>query len=662
MPNSGTTPILRPALLVVLSLILGLLAGALHAAAPASAASAGVGWGHFTNASLAVPFKGTFAEGDVRAVCAEKGKAYPTDPLIDLGYVDAERVNTLSAGQTGEAPSVTPDQVAGINRVLHAFVDTNDRNEAAALEYAIHRVLSPVHSYRSVSGRVHATYDAVISEDMLPSAGAENIPLIQALADQMVDMINSTTAGIDATGTGTLVFTTGDSHTGTVTMVGTEASVGTITLTNGVFTATGSPTLEGATANTAYPIHGAPPADEATYRISGTFTFTPTAPVGYLPLVGMMGASNPGQQTAVTPGPVTSNVPFTGEGSDAASRSRVFQPVLATQAPRFFALGEPFSDTVRFATAPAADGSHNPWHQTDGAHIEITAHGTVYGPFAEVGADWPLAEAPEGAPVAAHMSLTTGPLGPTVDYAVTSTERATASGVYTIVWTTDAADYSDHARRFVPDSWVYTDAFGLADETGIVPMMLGGVSQADSAVVPGGVPGDTVSLTANGVWLQRDAHNIPVVLRWDAYHDARPASEIAEVAASDIPAEATLLGSVTVTVTSPGDVRTPGTATELGFTAPASGSIVWVPSIRDADQGDLAPLIDEWSEAYGVAAQVQQVLPPAVPDAPDAPEPAELAATGGGAPWPLWAGGAALLLIGVGALVSARRATSHRPV
>lgn len=655
MPVSGTRPSVRPALVVVVSLIAGLFAGALHASAPAAAADVGVGWGEFTNHSDAVPFKGTFAEGDMRAVCAEKGKAYPTDPLIDLGYVGSERINALRTGQTGEAPSVSDDQVAGISRVLHEYVDTTDPNEAAALEYAIHRVLSPEHSYRSVSGRTHPTYDAVIAEDMLPSAGPANIPLIQSLADRMVETINTTTAGVDATGAGTLVFTTDDTHTGTVTMVGTDASAGTITLTNGVFAATGSATLEDATANTAYPILGAPPADEATYRISGTFTFTPNAPVGYLPLVRLMGASNPRQQTAVGMGPVTSNIPFSGEGSDAAPRSLVFHPVLSTQAPRFFEIGEPFTDTVRFATAPADDGTHNAWHQSDEAHIEITAHGTVYGPFAEVGADWPLATAPADAPVAARMSLTTGPLGPTVEYAVTSTERAEASGVYTIVWTTDAADYSDQARRFVPEGWVYTDAFGLAEETGIVPMRLSGMSQADAPVVPGGVPGDTVSLAGTGVWLQQDAQNIPVVLRWDAYHDARPVSEIVEVAASDIPAEATLLGSVTVTVTDAGDVRTPGA--ELGFTAPASGSIVWVPSIRDADQGDFAGLIDEWSEAYGVPSQIQQVLPPAMPAAPDAPE---LAATGGGAAWPLLAGAAGLLAAGAWALVSGRSATSRR--
>jgi len=70
MPVSGTRPSLRPALLVVLSLIAGLFAGALHASAPAAAADAGVGWGEFTNPASAVPFKGTFAEGEVRAVCA----------------------------------------------------------------------------------------------------------------------------------------------------------------------------------------------------------------------------------------------------------------------------------------------------------------------------------------------------------------------------------------------------------------------------------------------------------------------------------------------------------------------------------------------------------------------------------------------------------------
>lgn len=567
----------------------------------ADAATGGVGWGTFGGHD--VKYAGTFTENGARIVCGQPGALYPTGQLNDAGFW------TNYNGVTG-------DQLAGINRVLTENIDTEDRNTAAALEYAIARTVDPNASHTNWSGQ-WMPYDDVINYDLYSTAGRDNVSTIQRLANEMVDTINSTTAGSGGTGSGTLDFAVDarNNYNGTVAMHGTPGSTGTITLTNGVFTDTGSNTHD-AVEGASYGVRGVAPTEDGTpYKITGTGHFTPPGQEGYAANVHVWTPTVDGQQRSLSPGEKAAPQPFDVAGGDPTNRSTTFQPVLTTTAQAFVQRGEAFTDTVRFSTAADAAGVNNSWYRSSvtSRAVPVTAEGTVYGPY-DKPAEQALDAAPTDAPVAGHMSVTTGDSGPDIEYTVTTTEKAPSAGYYYYVWTIDAAKQSDLGRRFLPAGYTFADKFGLSNEQSTVPMKITATTQVPQPEVPlSGVPADVATVDADGYWLKDAAgKNIPVVLRWDAYLDPRE-SGIEQVAVADKPADVELLGTTTQVITGEGQASTPS-ADELGFTAPASGegSIVWVARIVDGDQGQNADRIEEWTDAYGVPTEIQVLAQPKV--------------------------------------------------
>lgn len=577
-------------------------AGGVVTATPAEAASGGVGWGTFGDRDTA--YAGTFTQDGVNLICGDPGADYPTSHLND-------------AGLWTNFKGITGDKLAGLNRVFTEYGGTSDRNTAAALFYATHRIVDPSAALIDHSGHVQSSYDAVINFNLYRTVGSSNVREIQRIADDLTNIINTTTAGSGGTGSGQLNFALNpkNHYAGTVEMDGTPGSTGSITLDHGVFEDTGLSTRDNVQEGAAYGVRGVPDESGVFYKITGRGRFTPPGQEGYAPNVHVWTPTVGGQQRSLSAGEKASPQPFDVTGFDPADRTTVFQPTLSTTAQAFVQKGAAFADTVRFSTTSDGAGLNNPWYRSPatGRALPITAEGTVYGPFDEP-ADAPRDTVPAEAPIAGHLQVTTGDAGPDIEYTATSTETAPTAGYYYYVWTIAAATQTAVSKKYLPSDYVFTDKFGLAGEQSVTPMRVSATTQVPAPVVPlSGVPADAAQVTTDGFWLKdADGANLPVTVRWDAYLDPRE-SGITQVKVDDKPADAVLLGSTTQTVTGAGLVKTPeGDA--LGFAVPASGkgSIVWVASVRDADQGANADHIEEWSDDYGVPTEIQLIGQPTV--------------------------------------------------
>lgn len=580
-------------------------AGAVAVAPAATAASDAYGVGELSGSVIG--WQGSMRTADGSYVfCTDPGTDFPYGGDTPRGYVTSWK-------------GVSGNRLAGVNRMLNEIADT-DRDHAAA-NFVVKHVFDPAAMYRThryprsaawPSGNLGRYIEWVLSTTYPTDGGGWRGIRDRAL--QLLDLVEHTTAGSGGTGSGKLVLAVDDAdhYAGTVTMDGTAGSIGTITLTHGVFADTGSASRAGAREGVAYAIRGVPPSDDGEpYRVSATGRFTPPGTGGYRAEIALW--HNPEQNMAAS-GRTAAPSPFDVVGADTTDRRVAFQPTLSTTAQAYVERGEPFADRVRFATVADADGVDNPWFQGDEGYVPVMAEGVVYGPFAAP-VTAPTAEAPADAPIAAEMTVTTGAEGPTVEYLVTSDETAATSGYYYYVWSIDREKQDAATQRFLPHDWYFQDRFGLGEEQSIVPMQLTATTQVPTAEVAlGGVPADTADVAVDGFWLQSGAaENIPVTVRWDAYFD--PGTDpVAQVPATEIPGDATLLGSYTTQVTEPGKIETPADAGDLGFTAPAAGAghIVWVFSVRDEDQGDNAALITEWSDDYGVPTEIQTIAQPTV--------------------------------------------------
>lgn len=576
--------------------------GAVVAATPAEAATQGTGFG--TMGDRSYKYAGTFREDGYDIVCGQPGADYPTAHLNNDG---------LWTNYNG----VAGNQLAGINRVLTENAGTSDQVTAAGLEYAIARTVDPNGALTAFGGARQSSYNAVINYDLVGRFGSGTVRAVQQKADELKQIIDTTVAGSGGGGSGQLNFALDprNNYAGTVEMDGTPGSVGSITLDHGVFDDTGLSTRDNVQEGAVYGLRGVPDDNGVYYKITGRGSFTAPGQEGYAANVRVWTPTVSGQQRSLSAGEKVGPASFDVTGFDPADRSTVFQPVLSTTAQAFVKKGQSFTDTVRFSTAPDAAGLDNPWYRSPatGKSLPIVAEGTVYGPFVQP-VTTPSDSAPSGAPVAGHLTLTTGDSGPDVEYTAQSTETASTAGYYYYVWSIDAAKQTAVGQKYLPTNYAFADKFGLSAESSTTPMHVTATTQVPAPVVPlSGVPADTAQVSTDGFWLKDSTgSNIPVTVRWDAYLDPRE-SGIQQVDVAQKPADATLLGTTTQTVTEPGQAKTPEGNT-LGFTVPPAGhgSIVWVASVRDADQGANANLIEEWSDAYGVPTEIQLIGQPTV--------------------------------------------------
>ncbi|WP_157534393.1 hypothetical protein [Microbacterium sp. Leaf320] len=574
---------------------------------PAHAASQGAGYGTWDDR---VGWQGGFVAPDGTVVyCIEPGVSNPSGSSTSAGH----QGSVVSRSPYGDR-ALSADDLARINYLVSSFGQTSNNREASAVNFAVKYIANPNAMFRSHSWNGSWNLPGYVNWVLYSEVGSTEAAAIAARAEALIDASAGITAGTGVDGSGALTFQVDpfNNYDGTVTMVGTAGATGTVTLTNGVFDTTGTATLSGMQANVPYAITGVPPSwDGKPYSISGTGSFT-LGGSGWAGSVHLWHTAS--QQTTAGPGPRATSQ-FAVTGADPTERTVTFQPVVTTTAAGYVQPGEHATDMLRFHTVAGETGLNNAWPQTGNAQYRVVrADGTLYGPFAAQPAE--SADVPDDAPVAAHAQVKTTPVdGPTVEYTATSDATVETAGYYTWVWTIAYDDQSAATRMYLPDGYTFTDHFGQTVESSIVPMQFTVTTAVTSPdVLLSGPAADTATVTAEGLWLQQDGENIPVVGRWDAYYDARPAADIVRVPGTEVPDEAVHLGTRTGTLTGNGTVNTPTTLPDGAVQVPAAGkgSIVWVFSILRDDQGANAEYVTDIVDDYGVPSEISTIVQPEV--------------------------------------------------
>ncbi|CAN7229591.1 hypothetical protein LJR186_000861 [Microbacterium foliorum] len=574
---------------------------------PAEAASKGPGYGTWDDR---IGRQGGFVAPDGSIVyCIEPGVSNPSGNSTSGGL----QTSVVSRTPYGDR-TLTSDDLARINFLVTTYGQTADNRESSsAVNFAVKYIANPAAMFHSHSWNGSWDPAEYVNWVLFSTVGADEASAVASRAQTLIDAASTVTAGSSVGGSGSLTFQVDpfNNYLGTITMVGTAGSVGTVTLGNGVFTTTGSKTPSGMRANTPYPVTGVPPTEDgAPYKISGSGTFT-IAGSGWAGSAHIWTTGS--QQTNAGPGPRV-NLQFPIAGSDPLERSVLFAPVVSTEAVAYAQPGGYATDTLPFRTT-ALDGLNNPWPQTgNGGYRVVQAEGTLYGPFTDQPAESDIV--PEDAPVVGHATVTTATAaGPTAPYTVTSDSPVDAAGYYTWGWTIDAEMQSAATRAYLPDGYSFTDRFGQPIETTIKPMQFAATTQVvEEGVMLSGPAADTAEAQTDGMWLQRAGRDIPVVVRWDAYFDPAAAADFEQVPGTDIPERATHLGTVTDAITANFTVTTPTDLESGAIQVPvaASGSIVWVFSVLRADQDENAGYVADFVDDYGVPPEISAILQPEV--------------------------------------------------
>ena len=531
---------------------------------------------------------GSYMVGSSVVYCLRPDEPRPLGTTSFAGY------QQWPGSASGGSMSATAN--ARVSWAIATYGQTTNDNWASAVTMYVWSMADPtVYNGNGMSGDVWYIPRVPASQR---NAVLANLATIRANQGSII-------AGATGSGTGLLVFDVDESNnylgTVTVSSLSPSTATGTLTLTNGIFLATGTSSLSGATAGMTLDVQGVPPTDDGEpYKISGVGNFT--AGGGWRGEVGVY--TTPGAQPLAGPGRrAVSN--FQVEGTDPADRSTVFQPALTTEvASKFIEPRQPFDDVVTFTTVPAADGLNNPWYEfADGRYVRVTAQGTVYGPFLQqpIEAD----EVPVGAPVAGTATITTTQTdGPTTPYTVTTTELAIEPGFYAWVWEIAYDEQSALTQSFIPDAYSFVDRFGQVAETQISPTQLRFTTTltTDSAAVSDQVD-DVIDVYTVGGWLRDSGARVPVVLTGTAYYSAtRP------VVSDTVPASAEVVGTYTVTTDTPGEVTAQNIDVGLreGFV-----TLVWC--VEPAAQPEpLRGLTAAWCDQYGLASETVEVSAPIV--------------------------------------------------
>lgn len=427
-----------------------------------------------------------------------------------------------------------------------------------------------------------------------------------------------------ATGAGSLTFTTDpeNHYQGELFVSARPAnSLGTVTLSNGVFADTGSATRNGVRDGDVYAVQGVAPEDGSNYRIRAVGEFSALGSPVFHENVRLH--TDSAQRTA---GPGTSESGlqrFSANGEDSTERTSSFVPTVGTQvASTFVQANETLKDVVTFRTAAAAGGANNNWYRSpSGEYAPVTAHATIYGPFLSQ----PLEtdEPPVNAPVAwSGIQLTTSTQdGPTVEYTVDSGFAPTEAGFYTWVWQILASDLATapiDTRAFLPTDYSYRDRFGQIAETSISPTKVAISTQlSEHEVGIGETVTDDVTLAVyGGGWLQQGGARVPATLIGTAYYlESQP--HLSE----DPPAEAEVVGTLQL------EFNGDGTLTSAPLKLPLrAGYVTFQWCLSESDQPEeFRGLLAESCDKFGQGSETVRLMAPtvstlAVPDAtPGAP-------------------------------------------
>lgn len=464
--------------------------------------------------------------------------------------------------------SLSRQQLAELNFVLDRWGQSGDANVTAAVALFTWSVADPgTYNSHGMSGDDYYVGRAPASE-----RGTILANLATMRQEAAVNEVTDPTLSLS--------LTMSDQYAGTLTVDAHPASLtGTAALTGAVFSdGSTSQNLGGGT----HPISGTPAEGAPSYQIGASMN-VPAA--GYGAALDLY--TTPGSQRLVAA------VAGSSTGLSAQAESPVieldFQPEITTQvASRFVTEGDPFVDGL---TVSVSKGT---WIHLDGAPIEVTAEGTLYGPFDEqpTEADTP----PEGAPAAGTETVTLTGAG---SYTSPGTIIATESGFYTWVWSIDK-DAQGQNAKYLTDS--FTDRYGRVAETSVVPFQPVAVSEADQRLsVPGDALTDTITVTSsNGDWLKNDGAFIPVVFEGTAYQapGTLPPAQSATIDPAAVP-----LGTVTVTADGPGVYTSPEVV------APTGGFVTWVWEVKKATQPEWVRdyLANDWADNYGITVETTSV-------------------------------------------------------
>lgn len=549
--NTAPPPItLRRMLSVLVALLL--LAGTFtFGIAPAYAGSQGVGY------DIGLGFLGAYnTDVDGRqAYCADLGAPAP--------FGQTSGPETITA-----MDSLSRQQLAELNFALNRWGQSGDRNITAAVALFTWSITDPgTYNSHGMSGDIYYVGRAPASERTTILAN------LNTMRQQAA--VNAVT---DPSLTLSLIVT--DQYAGTLS-VGTHPAglQGTATLIDATFADGSASRTIGAGA---HPITGTPANGVPSYQIAASMS-VPAA--GYGAAIDLY--TTPGQQRLV------SSVAGSSTGLSAVAQSPMieldFQPEIATRvSSRFVAEGDAFTDEL------AVSVTKGTWIHLDGNPIEVTAEGTLYGPFDEQPAE--ADSAPDGATVAGTETVVLTSPG---SYTSPGTITAEESGFYTWVWAIDK-DAHGATAKYLTDS--FTDRFGQVAETSVVPFQPVAVSEADQRLaIPGEALTDTITVSSdNGAWLQKDGAHIPVIFEGTAYQvpGALPPAQSVTIDPAAVP-----LGTVTITADGPGVYISPEVV------APTSGFITWVWEMKKSTQPEWVRdyLAADWQDEYGITVETTSV-------------------------------------------------------
>ena len=510
-------------------------------------------------------------------ITPDGSRAYCIDVLADWPSGSTSSGFIVSSwGASSGTQAVSGTNLAVLNYGLRTWGQTGDPYWAAAVNAFVYAFSSQNHP--GYAGGIHYI------NSKAPGEASTIIPLYDTIWNTSWAAYNS-----PGSNSATLDIVMANSYDGYVSVsVSPISATGTLTLSGATVVSTGLTTAPVANGSL-IPIKGNPLDSQNKYAITANATFT--GPGGAASNVTMY---TTGAQQRLVRGGTAGTVSFSATKFVTDPLALEFSPIVGTQtASQFVQPGDSFVDSL---VADVAAGSPAWRQRVNGTYFGIVAQGTLYGPFTDLPV--PSADPPVGAPVVGTVSITLDGPG---TYQSPNTLVAPEAGYYTWVWTIDAADQGVVTQSQLPADYHFADQFGLVAETHIVPIDVAAVSQASAASVGlGGTVSDQLTVVLkSGTWLTENGDPVPAVFNGTAYFvpgDTPPA-----ISAS-IPADATAIGTATVTAPGPGVYPA-----STSVTAPAAtgGYISWVWTVDPTSP--YGSYFLPWSDLFGIPAETTRV-------------------------------------------------------
>lgn len=567
--------------LTSMALLVGIAGSAVQigtAPSKAEAATTGAGYSGITPEG---GYLGNYIVPDgSRAYCIDSSADWPS------GATGGGSIVSSLSMATGEPLSATVLQK--LNYALSNWGQTADATQAAAVDAYVYAYTS---TWAHYNGQGYATGVHYINGNSAVQNAFDNIwNATEANAGSVQNAVNPSgwmSLAVD-----------NNNYNGTLTVTGMPGGARVnLTLTNGVFSDTGSATRNGV-GNGTYGVRGTPPNNTSLYKISAVgnasfsngYTFDPNVTIYYT------GA----QQRVIKGGTTTPHISYwTMSASDPFDRSTVFSPIATTQVTsRFVSSTAPFSDTLAAAVAAGSQ----PWRQfDDGSYFPIVAKGTLY----YLGADQPTAGASVLAGATAVGTASVTLKGPGTYTAPSVLPADHNPGFYNWVWAISSADQSAFVQTTLPTNYAWSDQFGHAAETHVVASQLSGISQVNAAEVGfGQTVSDALTVTLDkGPWPTIGGNPVPAHFQQKAYWVA---GDVAPTSGDVVPSGATLFHTTDVTVTAP------GTYSSDSVSAPPTSPGYLVNVWAIVQDGPGANYFADWNDGWATKGEVTRVVAPSV--------------------------------------------------